>query len=91
VQLNFRHQKVSQQYLPGGGTLTDVGARADYWTRFNAGISASVQYEHWSFPIVQPNATTNVTAMVQISFEPQKWFHRSSISANADSSDGGRP
>lgn len=91
VQLNFRHQKVSQQYLPGGGTLTDIGARADYWTRFNAGISASVQYEHWSFPVIQSNAATNVTAMVQISFEPQKWFHRGSIGAEASSPDGGRP
>jgi hypothetical protein len=87
VQLNFRHQKVSQQFIPGGGTLTDVGARGDYWTRFNVGISASVQYEHWTFPVIQPNPATNVTASVQISFEPQKWFRRTdSIGVDTNSS-----
>jgi Capsule assembly protein Wzi/PAP2 superfamily len=92
LQLNFRHQKVSQQYLPGGGTLTDIGARGDYWTRFNVGISASVQYERWLFPVIQPNAARNVTAAVQISFEPQKWFRRTgSLGVDAEGSQGDRP
>jgi hypothetical protein len=91
-QINFRHQKVSQQFIPGGGSLTDVGARGDYWTRFNVGISASVQYERWLFPLIQPNEATNVSAFVQISFEPQKWFRRAcSINADSESADGGRP
>jgi hypothetical protein len=91
VQINFRHQKVSQQFIPGGGTLTDVGARGDYWTRFNVGISASVQYEHWTFPVIQPNPATNVTASVQISFEPQKWFRRTDSIGVDTNSPGDRP
>jgi hypothetical protein len=92
IQLNFRHQKVSQQFIPGGGTLTDIGVRGDYWTRFNVGISGWVQHERWLFPVIQPNAANNVTAAVQISFEPQKWFRRTdSVGADASSLDGGRP
>jgi Capsule assembly protein Wzi/PAP2 superfamily len=92
VQLNFRHQKVSQEYLPGGGTLTDFGIRGDYWTRFNLGISGWVQHERWLIPVLQQAPVSNVAAVVQISFQPQKWFRRtSSIGADADSPDGGRP
>jgi hypothetical protein len=92
VQLNFRHQKVSQQFIPGGGTLTDFGVRGDYWTRFNVGVSAWVQYERWLFPVIQPGAERNVTAAVQISFEPQKWFRRSDpVGADVESPRGDQP
>jgi hypothetical protein len=92
LQLNFRHQKVSQQFIPGGGTLTDVGAQGDYLVRSNLSLSASVQYERWLFPVIQANAERNVTASVQIKFEPQKLFQRSSTNGMASTSgDGGRP
>ena len=29
IQASFRHQKVSQQFMPGGGTLTDVSLSAN--------------------------------------------------------------
>jgi hypothetical protein len=38
VQFNFRHQKVSQQFIPSGETLTDFGASADYWFRHHLGV-----------------------------------------------------
>jgi len=92
VQVNFRHQKVSQEFIPGGGTLTDVGIRGDYWTRFNLGISGWVQHERWLFPVIQPNVARNISAAVQISFEPQQWFRRAGSSGSeSESSDGGRP
>jgi membrane-associated phospholipid phosphatase len=72
IQANFRHQKVSQQFMPAGGTLTDVGVSADYWLRPNFGISAWVQRERWRFPVIQPNAAHNVTASVEFLFEPKK-------------------
>lgn len=92
LQFNFRHEKVSQQLMPGGGTLTDVGARGDYWVRSNLSLSASVQYERWLFPVIQPNAEKNVTATAEILFQPEKLFRRSSTSAAGSASgDGGRP
>jgi hypothetical protein len=77
LQFNFRHQKVSQKFIAGGGTLTDVGARGDYWVRSNLSLSASVQYERWLFPMVQPNPSTNVSATVEILFQPQRLFPHS--------------
>jgi hypothetical protein len=74
VQFDFRHQKVSQQFIPGGGTLTDFGVSSDYWFRSDLGLSARVQHENWLFPVIQPNISSNVTAAVEILFQPRKLF-----------------
>src|SRR5207248_6554545 len=55
VQVNFRHQKVTQQFIPGGGTLTDVGVKADYWLRSIVSISAWLRYERRLFPVIRSN------------------------------------
>jgi len=90
LQFYFRHQKVSQEFIPGGGTLTDVGARGDYWVRSNLSLSASVRYERWLFPVIQPAAQRNVTTTVEVLFQPQKLFHRASTAGSA-SGNGSRP
>jgi membrane-associated phospholipid phosphatase len=82
LQANYRHEKVSQQFIPGGGTLTDVGARGDFQVRSNVTFSASVQYEKWLIPVIQPTAQTDVSATVEISFQPQKLFRHSSPAAD---------
>ncbi|HEV2197422.1 MAG TPA: capsule assembly Wzi family protein, partial [Candidatus Acidoferrum sp.] len=92
LQFNFRHQKVSQEFIPGGGTLTDVGARTDYWMRSNLGLSASVQYERWLFPVIQPNGQRNVTAAVEVMFQPQRLLHRAPMDVeDSASGNGSRP
>jgi hypothetical protein len=92
LQFNFRHQKVSQEFIPGGGSLTDVGVRTDYSLRSNLSLSVSVQHERWLFPVIQPNEARNVTASVGISFEPQKIFRSSQVSAGkVPDAKGGRP
>jgi membrane-associated phospholipid phosphatase len=92
LQLNFRHQKISQQFIPGGGSLTDVGVRGDFWLRPNLNFSVSVQHERWLFPVIQTNAERNVAATVQIVFQPQNLFQRSVTNENTmNSGNGGRP
>ena len=91
LQVNFRHQKVSPYFIPQGGTVTDVGVRSDYWLRPNLGLSAWVQHERWLFPVIQPNISRNVTAGVEVQFQPQKLFQHGSSSAMTDTSaPGGR-
>ena len=74
--VQFRHQKVSKAFIPNGGTLTDFAVRGDYWPRSSLGLSAWVQREGWLFPVIQPNASKNVTAAIEISWEPHKWLGR---------------
>jgi Capsule assembly protein Wzi/PAP2 superfamily len=89
VQVNYRHQKVSQQFMPGGGTLADVGVRGDYWVRSNVSVSASVQYEQWLFPVIQPGRSTDVSTTIEISFQPQKFFGRSDAGSKESRSGNG--
>jgi len=77
MQFNFRHQKVSQQFIPGGGSLSDYGVSADYWLHSNLNLSAWVQHERWFFPAIQPGISRNVTAAIQITFAPHKSLQRS--------------
>ena len=92
LQFYFRHQKVSQEFIPGGGSLTDAGVRTDYSLRSNLSLSVSVQHERWLFPSIQPNEARNVSASIGILFEPQKVF-RSSQGDTVDvpPAKGGRP
>ncbi|MGB2677800.1 MAG: capsule assembly Wzi family protein [Candidatus Acidiferrum sp.] len=70
IQVNFRHEKVSQQFLPGGGTLTDFAIRGDLWTSPRWAISANGQYESWIFPSIQPGRQTNFATSLQLTFRP---------------------
>lgn len=77
LQINFRHEKVSQQFLPGGGSLTDVGVRGDFWLQNGIGIISSLQYERWLYPVIRPGAVRDVTASVELQFHPQQIYRPS--------------
>ncbi len=79
LQLYFRHLKVSQQFLPGGGTLTDFGLHGDLWTSLRWGFSANVQYETWTFPIIQPGQQTVFSSSLQVTYRPKPWGKFSKI------------
>jgi hypothetical protein len=92
LQLNFRHEKVSQQFIPGGGTLTDFGALTDFSLKPGLSVNVSLQHERWLFPVIQPGPANNVTASVGITFEPHKLLKFGKSSATGSSGPaGGRP
>jgi membrane-associated phospholipid phosphatase len=80
LQLSYRHQKVSQdpRFIPGGGTITDVGVGADVWTTSNTGFSGKVQYEAWTFPAILPGQQRNLSISLQFQFNPAGWSSRGS-------------
>ncbi len=73
LQFNYRHQKVSRELVPFGGTVTDAGVRADFWTSSTASVTASFQYEKWSFPVLATTPQTNLTTSVQVTLWPHLW------------------
>jgi hypothetical protein len=80
LQFEFRHLKVSHEFIPNGGTLADGSVRADFWVRSSFSLSAAVQYEEWTFPVIAATRQTNVSSSLQLSFWP-KGFSRKN---NAD-------
>lgn len=83
LQFNFRHQKVSQQFVPFGGTITDGGVRTDFWVRSMLSVSAAVQYEAWNFPVIASGRQNNVSTSIEVSFWPQLHVAHSVTSAEA--------
>jgi Capsule assembly protein Wzi/PAP2 superfamily len=75
LQFGFRHQKVSAQFIPNGGTLADANVRAEFWPRSSFSISAFAQYERWDFPVIASTRQSNVTSSLQLTFWP-KGFSR---------------
>jgi hypothetical protein len=75
IQFGYRHAKVDVKFIPRGGTINDAWARADLWMKTTWGISAFVQYEQWTFPLLAPGPQKNVTGSLQITYWPQKTFH----------------
>jgi hypothetical protein len=73
IQLNYRHQKVSGQYLPRGGTVNDGGVRADFWLGTAVTFSGSVQYEKWNYPVLDPLPRSNVSTSIQLTYWPRSW------------------
>jgi hypothetical protein len=71
LQFGFRHQKVSPDFIPNGGTLADANIRAEFWPRSSFSLSAYVQYELWNFPVIASARQSNVTSFVTFSFWPK--------------------
>jgi hypothetical protein len=83
--VNYRHEKVSAEFIPGGGTLTDVGIRADWWVRPRIGLSSQVQYETWNFPVLHPGAQRDITTTLQITIKPpDRWFEKNRHESSGD-------
>jgi membrane-associated phospholipid phosphatase len=91
LQLNFRHQKVSQQFVPGGGSLTDFGVRSDFSLRPSVSVTVSLQRERWLFPILRPGVTHDFSSSIGIVFEPHKLFRSAKSDDDVVSPGGGRP
>lgn len=81
LQFNFRHQKVSQQFVPFGGTLTDSGVRGDFWFGSQVSVSASVQYEQWNFPVLSTARQNDTTVSIQFSYWPKSWGTKADTSS----------
>ena len=70
LQFEFRHLKVSREFM-NGGTQADASVRGDFWVRSSFSVSAVVQYEAWTFPVIAPTRQSDVTSSVQLSFWPK--------------------
>ncbi len=72
LQLQYRREVVSKDFLPGGGGLHDFGVKGEFQVRSNLFVEGFLQYERWNFPVISPTLQSNVTASVQLTFSP-KW------------------
>jgi hypothetical protein len=72
LQFEYRHQKVSKQYIPAGGTLSDFGINAQFLMRSHFSASGSLQYERWDFPVISSTTRNDVSTSIQFTFWPER-------------------
>ena len=75
LQFGYRHAKVDPKFIPRGGTINDGSVRADFWPKPHWSVTAFVQYEQWTFPLLASGLQKNVTASAQFTYWPEARSH----------------
>lgn len=73
IQFGYRHGKLANDFIPGGGTLNDGSVKINWWLDGHWALSSFVQYERWYLPILAPTRQTNWTGSMQVEFWPGSW------------------
>jgi hypothetical protein len=71
IQFDYRHQKISNQFVREGGTITDGSVGTDFHVRDGVLIRAHLQYEWWNIPAIARGQQSNWTSSVQVTIEPK--------------------
>jgi len=71
IGIELRHRQVDRQFLPQGGSQTDVAVNSDFLLKSGFRFSAALQYENWQIPLLAASRQSNVSAMFQFSWWPQ--------------------
>jgi membrane-associated phospholipid phosphatase len=92
LQFGYRHLQVDGDFIPGGVKLHDEFVKANLWVSGSLNVTALLQHEQWTAPLLAPTPQTNWTSSVGIMFQPDKFFSRGQnprATSLTDQSDGG--
>jgi membrane-associated phospholipid phosphatase len=92
LQFGYRHQQVSSDFIPHGVKLHDEFVKANLWVNGNLSVTAFLQHEQWTAPLLAPAPQTNWTSSVGITFQPDRFFSRGQnprVTTLTEQSDGG--
>jgi membrane-associated phospholipid phosphatase len=70
IQAGYREQRVDHDFI-GGGDLNDISLRGNYTWHRDLTVAASLQYEHWNFPVLSTSAQSNFTTSFQLTYWPR--------------------
>ncbi len=73
IELGFRSAKINKEFIPQGGTQTDVSAQAEFLVRPQWHFLGHFQYERWNIPVIGP-ATRDLTGSIQLTYTPTHIF-----------------
>lgn len=71
IQVGFRHAQVDPDFVPGGGSLNQVFGQGQLISRAEWDMSARIQIERWDFPLLSPNAESNVVVGIKLTYRPE--------------------
>jgi len=75
VQVSYRNQHVSPQFILGGGTQNDVRASTNFVLRKNIEVALGVQWERVVMPLLTGTTSPqhNVSGWAGVTFWPEHW------------------
>jgi membrane-associated phospholipid phosphatase len=92
LQFGYRHLQVDGDFIPGGVKLHDEFVKANLWVSSTLNVTALLQHEQWTAPLLAPTPQTNWTSSVGITFQPDRYFSRRQnprVTTLTEQSDGG--
>lgn len=73
LQLTYKHNTVSKDFVPQGGAWQDYGLRHEMYLRSGLYVKSQLQYERISsYPLLFSRPQSNTTAVVELGFVPHK-------------------
>lgn len=71
IEAGYRQDKVSEVFLPGGGTVSDGFMNATWTIHRDWSFHLFSQYERFLIPSYQPGSQHNTSAWLQITWDPK--------------------
>ena len=73
LQFTYKHNTVSQDFVPKGGAWQDYAVRHEMYLRSGLYVKSQLQCEHISsYPLLFSGPQSNTTAVVELGFVPHK-------------------
>src|SRR5579871_50158 len=75
IGIELRQRKIDAQYLPQGGTQSDVAVNADIFAGPGFRFTGNLQYERWLIPLLAPNRQSDLAVSFQFGLWPVRHQH----------------
>lgn len=82
VQVGWREQSVSREYIPSGGSQNSLRVKADWLVQKEMEFSVLVQHERWVFPFLAPGAQSDNVMSLQFTIYPKQLWSRAALKAS---------
>jgi hypothetical protein len=76
IQVSYRNSKISNLFIPGGGTQNDFSARARLRIRNDWELLTNFQYERWTVPVLAPGRKSDFLSSIQLTYWPKDLVQR---------------
>jgi hypothetical protein len=76
IQVSYRNGKISNLFIPGGGTQNDFSAGARLRIRNDWELLTNFQYEQWAVPVLAPSRKSDFLSSIQLTYWPKDLVRR---------------
>ena len=79
IQVSYRNGKISNGFIPGGGTLNDISAGVRLRIKNDWELNTNFQYEQWTVPVLASNRQSDFASSIQITYWPKEWVKKRAL------------